>query len=211
MNIVALACLVVQNVAFFFLEYKKMEQDDYVRGWAMNNVNYSVLMIHRYVGLVLNFKFFRFCYSRFFSIRTLSLPFKTNENIFPLTTVFSILNFILCQVPMMVCSFSLVYKKLIRDQLFYTSIECLILTITCTVILLIDIFKSEEFFEESDYVKTRRYLEKIKDASFNQLEDHLDITHNEGSIEGEKYVSKTGGKFIWSKEEPGSLKELFFQ
>ncbi len=69
----------------------------------------------------------------------------------------------------MVCSFSLVYKKLLRDQLFYTSIECLILTIACAVLLLIDIFKSEDYFEECDYVKTRKYLEKIKDASFNQL------------------------------------------
>lgn len=199
MNLVALGCLILQNVLFFILELKKMEQDDFVKGWAINNVNYTVLTIHRYVGLVLNFKFFRFCYSRFFNIRTLSLPFKNTNNIFPLTTIFSIINLILCQVPMMICSFSLAYKKLIKDQLFYTSIECLIMTVTCALILLIDIFKSEDYFEECEYVKTRKYLEKIKDASFNQLEDHLDITYNEGSVEGEKYVSKTGGKFVFSK------------
>ena len=178
MNVVALGCLVVQNVVFFVLELRKMEQDEFVKGWAINNVNYTVLTIHRYVGLVLNFKFFRFCYSRFFNIRTLSLPFKNPNNILPLTTIFSIINFILCQVPMMICSFSLAYKKLIKDQLFYTSIECLVVTIACAVLLLIDIFKSEDYFEESEYVKTRKYLEKIKDASFNQLEDHFDITQN---------------------------------
>lgn len=32
-------------------------------------------------------------------------------------------------------------------------------------------------------------------------------------MEGEKYVSRTGGKFVFSKEEVGgsSLKELYFQ
>jgi len=59
---------------------------------------------------------------------------------------------------MMVGTFSLIYKKVLKDQLFYTSVECLIITITCAVLLLIDIFKSEEYFQESDYVKTRKYL-----------------------------------------------------
>ena len=58
----------------------------------------------------------------------------------------------------MVGTFSLIYKKVLKDQLFYTSVECLIITITCAVLLLIDIFKSEEYFQESDYVKTRKYL-----------------------------------------------------
>lgn len=61
--------------------------------------------------------------------------------------------------------------KLLRDQLFYTSIECLIITITCAVVMLIDIYKADDYFDECDYVKTRKYLEKIKDSSFNQLED----------------------------------------
>ncbi len=122
MNVVALGCLLIQNIAYFILQVRKMEQDDYVRGWAINNVNYTVLIIHRYAGLILNWKFFRFCYSRFFNIRTLSLPFKSNDNVFPLSTVFSIINFLVCQIPMMVCSFSLAYKKIIKDQLFYTSI-----------------------------------------------------------------------------------------
>lgn len=59
---------------------------------------------------------------------------------------------------MLVCGFSLVYKKILKDQLFYTSIECLVITVGCAVILFIDIFKSEDYFEESDYVKTRKYL-----------------------------------------------------
>ncbi len=78
MTVIALCFLVAQNVVFFFLEVKRMEQDDYVRGWSTNNVNYTVMTIHRYAGLIISFKFFRFCYSRFFNIRTLSMPFKKN-------------------------------------------------------------------------------------------------------------------------------------
>jgi nitrogen fixation-related uncharacterized protein len=92
---VALAFLLLANIAFFFLALKSMQSDDYVRGWANNNVNFTVLTVHRYLGLILNFKVFRLCYSRFFGLRTLSLPFKTNDNIFPLTTGFSLLHFLL--------------------------------------------------------------------------------------------------------------------
>lgn len=53
-----------------------MENDDYVRGWASNNVNYTVLVCVRYTGLIVMFKFFRLVYSRFLHMRTLSLPFK---------------------------------------------------------------------------------------------------------------------------------------
>lgn len=146
------------NAGFFYLGLKRMEQDEFVRGWAVNNVNYTVLTIHRYLGLIVSFKFFRFCYSRFFNLRTLSLPFKNRQNIFPLTTLFGILSFSLSQIPMLICCFSLVYKKLQKDQLFYTSIECLIITIGSVAILLIDIFKSEDYFEENDFVKTKKYL-----------------------------------------------------
>lgn len=92
---VALAFLLLANIAFFFLALKSMQSDDYVRGWANNNVNFTVLTVHRYLGLILNFKVFRLCYSRFFGLRTLSLPFKANDNIFPLTTGFSLLHFLL--------------------------------------------------------------------------------------------------------------------
>jgi len=73
---IALTALVAQNIAYFILEMRKMENDDYARGWASNNVNYTVLTINRYVALIINFKFFRLVYSRFFNLRTLSLPFK---------------------------------------------------------------------------------------------------------------------------------------
>lgn len=88
----------------------------------MNNVNFTLLTLHRYIGLFLSFKFFRLVYSRFLNMRTLSLPFENNSNVFQLTTIFSIFNLFLSQVPFIVASFSLVYKKRLRDQLFYTSV-----------------------------------------------------------------------------------------
>lgn len=73
---VALICLIIINVVFFFKEIKNMEADDYVRGWANNNTYYIVLHLHRYTALLLSFKFFRLIYSRLFNLKGLSLPFR---------------------------------------------------------------------------------------------------------------------------------------
>ena len=93
---VALICLIVINVVFFFKEIKNMEADDYVRGWANNNIYYVVLHLHRYMALLLSFKFFRLIYCRLFNSKALSLPFRNNENIFPLTTIMSVMCMLFC-------------------------------------------------------------------------------------------------------------------
>jgi len=47
---------------------------------------------------------------------------------------------------MIIGSFSLAYTKIQKDQMFYTSIECLIVTLTCAITSLIDIYKPEDYF-----------------------------------------------------------------
>lgn len=153
LNFFAFGCLIVQNWVFFFMQLKNIEQDRYVKAWVINNLNYKILTIHRYLGLALNFKLFRFCYSRFWNIRIFSVPYRKRKNIFPLTRIFSLLNLFLCEMPMVICSLAVVYKKQVNDQLFYTSIECLAITVVCGMFLLIDIFKSKGYFEDFDYVK----------------------------------------------------------
>ena len=49
----------------------------------------------------------------------------------------------------MVACWSLVYTKILKDQLFYTCVEALIITAIGIILSLIDIYKSEDFFEDS--------------------------------------------------------------
>ena len=54
----------------------------------------------------------------------------------------------------------------------------------------------------------KKYVEKVKDSSFNKLEEGFEISQEEGSIDAERFVSTSGGKFIYSKRDPD---KLFFE
>lgn len=84
----------------------------------------------------------------------------------------------------MIGCWSLVYNKLLKDQMFYTCIEALIITAVAIILSLIDVYKSEDFFEESEFLKMKRFVEQVKDSSFHKLEEKFDISQEEGSVEG---------------------------
>ena len=76
------------------------------------------------------------------------------------------------------------------------------------IVSLIDIYKSDSFFEESEFCRMKKYIEKVKDSSFNKLEEGFDVSHDEGSVDAERYVGMSGNKLMYSKENP---KDLFFE
>lgn len=59
----------------------------------------------------------------------------------------------------------------------------MVVTIIAIVVALIDIYKSETFFEETEFCRMKKYVEKVKDSSFNKLEEGFDISHDEGSVD----------------------------
>lgn len=78
---------------------------------------------------------------------------------------------VLCEILAIVGFFYLVYNKSLKDQIFYTAVEGLIVTILIALVSLIDIYKPEDYFEESEFQKMKKYVEKVKDSSFNKLEE----------------------------------------
>lgn len=68
-------------------------------------------------------------------------------------------------------AFDLAYNKLLKDQVFYSSVEALLVTIFSIVVSLIDIYKPDNYFEDTDFMETKRYLEKVNNDSLNKLED----------------------------------------
>lgn len=124
-----------------------MQEDDLAVQWANNNVNYTVLQAVKLLSLLLGCKFFRIVYSRLFNSITLSLAYRNRSNVFTIATIFTLCFLIFCEIPVLVGCWSLVYSKRLKDQTFYTSIEALIITVISIVFSLIDIYKSDDYFE----------------------------------------------------------------
>lgn len=72
------------------------------------------------------------------------------------------------------------------------------MTVISIIISLIDIYKPEDYFEDTEFMITKRYLEKVNNESSNKLEDEYRMK-DEGSVDGEKVLGTSGGKFIFSK------------
>jgi len=149
MIILAIISHIVLNIVFYILNNKRSSEDQFIKKWCTNNINYVVWNIFKYSALVLAHKWYRLCYSRLFNLLPLSTPYRTHSNVFPLATVFTIITLLACEIPAIVAAFSLVYLKLLKDQMFYSCVECLIVTVIAALVSLIDIHKADDYFEES--------------------------------------------------------------
>jgi hypothetical protein len=80
------------------------------------------------------------------------------QNIFTYSTVSTIYALLLSELLVIVASFYLAYYKLLKDQVFYTACEALIVTLTSIFVSLIDIYKPKDYFEDTEFMETKRYL-----------------------------------------------------
>ena len=138
----SLAC----NVVHFKVNLPRLEQDDYIRKWQDVNVNHSYLVAIRYISLFSHHKFFRIIYSKIFDSLHFSMVAFKRTNIFTISTVFTIVSLLASELPILAAAFYLVYNKILKDQVFYTSIEVLIVTVVSIIIALIDIYKADDYF-----------------------------------------------------------------
>lgn len=206
--VIAVVCFFITSGVFFFFNRKRQLLDETAVQWSNNNVNYAVLWIVQICSLPLGLKFYRIIYSRLFNSLPLSMAYKNRSNVFTIAVIFTILQLVMCEILAIAGLWFLVYNKNLKDQIFYSSVEGLIVTVLAAIISLIDIYKPDDYFEESDFQKMKKYVEKVKDSSFNKLEEGFDISQEEGSMDGERFVSMTGGKFMYSKRDPD---KLFFE
>lgn len=209
--ILAILLFFSSSIVFFFLNRRRVQSDEHAAQWCTNNLNYNVCMATQYLEIPLGLKLFRITYSRLFNAMPLSLVFKHRSNVFTLATVFSLAQILLCEALAVVALWFLIYNKSLKDQIFYSSIEGLIVTLVAVFVTLIDIYKPDDYFEHSEFSKIKKYVEKVKDSSFNKLEEGFDVSHDEGSQDAEYIVGLTGNKLMYSKENPNSFKDLYFE
>lgn len=129
-----------------------------MRKWQNINVNYTYFVIFRYLSLFTHCKIFRMIYSKLFGSIHLSLIANNFRNVFTISTVVTIIFLFLAEVPLLIAAFYLSYNKLLKDQIFYTSVECLLVVIFSIIISLIDIHKPTDYFEDTEFMMTKRYL-----------------------------------------------------
>ena len=100
-----------------------------------------------------------------------SLVAKTPSALFRMSTVATITTLIVAEAPVMGGCFYLTYNKLYKDQLFYTSVEVVVVCIITVLLSLLDIYKSKDYFDDTEFIETMKYLEKVNNESLNKLED----------------------------------------
>ena len=199
------------NFIHFKVNWVRLQGDEYVRKWQDVNVNHTYLLAIRYLSLCTSHKFFRIIYSKIFHSLHFSLVAFRPSNLFSISTIFTISALLLAELPAIVAAFYLAYNKLLKDQLFYSAVETLIVTVVSVLLALVDIYKPDNYFEDTEFMETKRYLEKVNNESLNKIEDEY-RGKDEGSVDGEKHMGLTGGKFVFSKRgDMGSNNELLFE
>ena len=99
-----------------------MENDTYIKKWQDVNVNHTYFVVIRWVTLFTHHKFFRIIYSKIFNSLHFSLVAFKRQNLFPVSTAFTIAALLLTELPVLAAAFYLVYNKLLKDQIFFTAV-----------------------------------------------------------------------------------------
>lgn len=110
------------NIVHFKVNLPRLSQDEYIRKWQDVNVNHTYLVAIRYISLFSHHKFFRIIYSKIFDSLHFSMVAFKRSNLFTVSTVFTITSLLLCQLPVITAAFFLAYNKILKDQVFYTSV-----------------------------------------------------------------------------------------
>ena len=160
-----------------------IEEDEYARKWQDINVNHTYFLVVRWVALFSHCKFFRLIYSKFLNSMHFSLVAKRPSALFRMSTVATIITLIVAEAPVVGGCFYLTYNKLYKDQLFYTSVEVVVVVMITVLVSLLDIYKSADYFDDTEFIETMKYLEKVNNDSLNKLEDEY-RKHEEGSMDG---------------------------
>lgn len=53
---------------------------------------------------------------------------------------------------MLIAAFYLAYNKILKDQIFYTAVEALAVTVLSSLFALIDIYKPDNYFEDTEFM-----------------------------------------------------------
>ncbi|EAR86304.2 transmembrane protein, putative (macronuclear) [Tetrahymena thermophila SB210] len=154
---------VITNIIVFFYAKKKYLTDIRFQTWRQSTRGnqHSSVVIQTF-SLIFSFKFFRFIYGRFLNRSYLSARFVDNDAIFKPTNFISILSYIFSSTLIITGSAIACYEtQLIQDNLYYFSIEAIILTLIMLFFIIGDVFKEHDYFTHdlASDKKSRIYID----------------------------------------------------
>ncbi|KAL4503462.1 hypothetical protein ABPG73_017205 [Tetrahymena malaccensis] len=154
---------VITNIVVFFYAKKKYLTDIRFQTWRQSTRgNQHSSSVIQAFSLIFSFKFFRFIYGRFLNRSYLSARFVDNDAIFKPTNFISILSYIISSTLIITGSAISCYEtQLIQDNLYYFSIEAIILTLIMLFFIIGDIFKEHDYFTHdlASDKKSRIYID----------------------------------------------------
>jgi hypothetical protein len=157
--IAALGVWFVLDIAFYIVMGIRAKSDEYFKLWInTTHCNYWSYLIILHLSLLASFRFYRLLYGRLFDLQNLSMMFKNPKIVFPIATIFGLLVVILSEILAAASTIQVVYTKTQKDQLFYGATETLVLTACMALLTLLDIYKTEDYFSESEYIRLKKYL-----------------------------------------------------
>lgn len=168
--IAGIVLLLAVSITFYVLNRKRIMEDPFFSEWMQPQCNYYTYLICMHVSL-LNFKFYRIVYCRLFNSQALSLYLKFPKSVFPLTTIFTVVVLFLSEVLVGVSAALTLYNKNNKDQVFYTALECLLVTAITAVMSLVDIYKADDFFTESELLMAKKYADRTKDERKEEVDE----------------------------------------
>jgi hypothetical protein len=101
---------------------------------------------------------------------------------------------------MIVSTVLTLYNKNNKDQVFYTALECLLVTSISILVSLIDIHKDEDFFMQSDYLMTKKYIDRIKDDRKQEVDEVSIFDVPSIAVDSENCFG-TGKKTFYNKND----------
>jgi hypothetical protein len=125
------------------------------------------------------------------------MMFKNSQILFPVTTLFAVLTVIFSELPAIISAILIVHYKQLKDQMFYSCVELIAMSAVMALFTLIDIHKPYDFFNDTEYIRLKKYLEKSRDTQTKQQEEtFLDCPAL--NYESENCIASTG-KLNYSK------------
>lgn len=168
---VALGLWLLLNIGFYVTITLRTKTDDYFRLWlSVAPCNYWTYVMLLHLSL-LSWRFYRLLYCRLFNLHPLSMMFKNNRLIFPPTTIFAVLTVLFCEIPVVAAAILTAHNKQLKDQVFYSCVETIVLTGLIALLTLADIYKAEDFFNDTEYIRLKKYLEKSRDEQTKQQDE----------------------------------------
>lgn len=139
-------------------------------------------------------------YSRIFNLEALSSCFKSHLRILYLSTGVTIGGTVLVEILMSISCITTLYLSTTKNQVFYQSIDTIVVSGVIGLVAIIDIPKTDDYFMNSSFLTNRVHVLDAKNSIIDEVEDlgeNREYQHESGygKVNRSGYVLQSGNYF----------------